>query len=176
MSTINDAATVETAARAGLRRHQRQDRSQTVLRRAWIVRSVQEPIEIVGQGSGRRVSLRGVARHRLQDDRFQVAGDAPIDRPRPRHDPLRDLIDELEPVRLVERRPEREHLVQRHPERVDVAPRVGVAVEPLGGHVAEGADDIAGAGQPRLAVVGFRQPEVGDPDRPGGVQEQVRRA
>ena len=48
------------------------------------------------------------------------------------------------------------------------------APEPLGGHVAQGADQVAGAGQVLLAR-GAGQAEVGDPDRAVGVEQQVGR-
>ena len=84
-----------------------------------------------------------------------------------------DLLDQLEPVGRVEGRPERQQLVERQPQRVDVGPGVPLAPEPLGGHVAERAQDVAGVGQPLVLALG--QAEVGDPDDPRVVEQQVGR-
>ena len=73
----------------------------------------------------------------------------------------------------VETRSEREQLVERQPQRVDVGPSVSFAPEPLGGHVAEGAQDVATLGQPLIIALG--QAEIRDPDHALGVQQQVRR-
>ena len=67
-----------------------------------------------------------------------------------------------------------QQLVQGQPQRVDVGTGVAAALEPLGGHVADRAHDVAGAGQ--VAVAGdLGQAEVGDPDRAVGVEQEVRR-
>src|SRR5205823_4898711 len=69
---------------------------------------------------------------------------------------------------------ERPQLVERSPQAIDVAPRVGPAIEPLRRHVAQRADDVAGLGR-TVAPLGLGQPEVGEPDSPLGVEQQVRR-
>ena len=70
-----------------------------------------------------------------------------------------------------ERRPEGEQLVESEPEGIDVGAGVPLAAESLGGHVPQGADDIAGARQPFF--LGLGQAEVGDPDDTGCIQQQV---
>ena len=83
-------------------------------------------------------------------------------------------MGELRPVRRPERRLERQHLVERQAEAVDVAARVRLADEPLGGQVAQRADHVARA---RQLVIPLRlgQAEVGHPERPLDVQQQVGR-
>ena len=84
-----------------------------------------------------------------------------------------DLLDQLEPVRRVESRAQREQLVERQPQRVDVGPSVPFTPEPLGGHVAERTQDVAALGQSLVFPLG--QAEIRDPDHAFGVQQQVRR-
>ena len=74
---------------------------------------------------------------------------------------------------VVEGRPERQQLVERQPQRVDVGAGVPLAPEPLGRHVAERAQDVAGVGQ--ALVVPLGQAEVGDPDDPRVVEQEVAR-
>ena len=74
---------------------------------------------------------------------------------------------------VVERRPERQQLVEGQPQRVDVGAGVALAAEPLGRHVAERAQDVAGLGQ--AVVLRLGQAEVGDPDDARVVEQQVRR-
>ena len=52
---------------------------------------------------------------------------------------VRHHLHQPGPVRLVEERAEGEQLVERRAQRIDVAARVGLALEPLRGHVAERA-------------------------------------
>ena len=87
---------------------------------------------------------------------------------------VEDRVDELHPVGRPERRLERQHLVERHSQAVDVAPRVRLPLEPLRRHVAQRADDVAGAGQ-LFASLRLGQAEVGHPDRSLQVQKQVGR-
>jgi hypothetical protein len=133
----------------------------------------QEPPQVLPQRLGRRVTILRVLGARLQDDRLPVAGNARVERARPRRVLGLDPLDELEPVGRLERRPERDQLVEGQAQGVDVGAAVGLAAEPLGGHVAERAQDVAGLGQAIVARLG--QPEVSDPDDSLGVEQQVRR-
>ena len=83
-------------------------------------------------------------------------------------------LDQPDPVRFLERRTQRQQLVQGGAQAVDVAAGVGPAVEPLGGHVAEGADDVAGARR-AVGALGLGQAEVGHPGDALGVHQDVRR-
>ena len=88
---------------------------------------------------------------------------------------LGDPAEDLGPVAPVEGRAEGEQLVESHPERVDVSPAVdddapGQGL--LGAHVAERAEQVAGEGQAVISL-DLGQPEVGHPDVPLGVEEQV---
>ena len=118
--------------------------------------------------------MRRLALDRLLDDRLQVAGNLGIQLVQRRRGLARHLLHQPAALLLVERRPEGEHLVERQAERVDVAPAVDLAAERLGGHVPQGAEDVAGVRQV-LLVVRLGQAEVGHPDDPVGVEQQVRR-
>ena len=134
---------------------------------------VEEPPQVLGHRLGRRVAVARVLLDRLEDDRLQVAGDARVDRSRPgRLDGL-DLLGERHPVGRVEGRPQHQQLVEGQAQRVEVGPGVPLAAEPLGGHVAERAQDVAGPGQ--VVVVDLGQAEVADPDDALGVEQEVRR-
>ena len=85
---------------------------------------------------------------------------------------MQHAVDQLDPVRLVERGPQCQQLVQGRPQGVHIAPRVGPAVEPLRRHVPQRAHDVAGARQ-LVAVLGLGQAEVGDPDFALGVEQEV---
>ena len=87
---------------------------------------------------------------------------------------VRQLVDEGVVVGLVEGRAAGEQLVKRQPEAVHVAARVRPAPEPLRCHVAQGADQVPGAGQVG-AVAGLGQAEVGDPDVALRVEQEVAR-
>ena len=131
-------------------------------------------MQVLGQLLRRAVAARGLLLDRLQADRLQVARDLRARAWRGRGGSRSvDLLDQPVAVGRRERRPERQQLVERQAQRVDVAAGVGLAVEPLRGHVPQRADDVAGVGQ---VVVGDRlgQAEVGDPDGPVEVEQQVR--
>ena len=156
------AAVAVRAAVARLRRLQRQVRSTAVAPGA--DRSVfEEALQVVGQRAGGRVAVRRLVRNRLQDDRFQVAGDGRVEPPRPGRLALRSLPQQLARAQLAERGLEREQLVERQAQAVDVAPVVGLAPECLGGEIPQRADHVTRCGQ--VVVTGeLRQAEVGDPD------------
>ncbi len=65
-------------------------------------------------------------------------------------------------------------LVQVGALAVQVAAGIALVVEALRGHVADGADDVAGLRQVVAALV-LDQAEVGDPQLPGAVEQQVGR-
>ena len=73
-----------------------------------------------------------------------------------------------------ERRAERQHLVERRPQGVDVAPGVRDAAEPLGGHEAQRPDQVVRLREV-VPILELGQAEVGDPDVPQRVEDQVRR-
>ena len=159
---------------AGLRRAQRT----SALRRRDVTRLdrlvVEEPLEVLGHRVGRWGNA-APARARSPSGRSSPGragrcGRASAAAPAPHA----HLIHQLVPVRPVERRLERGQLVERQPQRVDVGAGVALALEPLRCHVAQRAEDVAGVRQ----VVGVRrlgQAEVGDPDVPLGVEQQVGR-
>ena len=74
----------------------------------------------------------------------------------------------------VERRAERQQLVERQPQGIDVGAGIALAAEPLGRHVADRAQDVAG-----LAVnpssLALASPKSVIQTTPGGIQQQVRR-
>ena len=80
-------------------------------------------------------------------------------------------------VAAVEGRPQRQELVERRPQRIDVGPLVDDPAPShglLGAHVAERADHVAGACQAEIAWKP-RQPEIRDPERTVGVDQEVGR-
>ena len=102
-------------------------RSAAPARRAWIGSAVEEPLQVLGQLPRRRVALGRVAcADRLEDDRLQVAGHRPVELARPRRLVVRDPLDQLVAVGVVERRPQRQQLVERQAQAVDVAAGVGL--------------------------------------------------
>ena len=133
----------------------------------------QEPPQVLGQGIGRLVAVVGVLVDRLGDDRLQVPGNLGVDRSRPGRLLVLDPLDQPQAIRRVVGRAEGQELVEGQAQGVEVGPGVPLAPEPLGGHVAERAEDVAAGGQ--AVVVGLGQAEVGDPDDALGVQQQVRR-
>ncbi len=110
---------------------------------------------------------------RLVDHRLQVARDPAIEVPQPRRIPSLDQADQPGAVHLVVRRAEGQELVEGQAQRVDVAAGVIPSLERLGRHVAQGAQEIAGAGE-ILLVGDLGQAKVGDPHGPLVVQQQVR--
>ena len=88
-----------------------------------------------------------------------------------------DLPDERVAIAFVERRAKRQQLVERRPERIDVAAVVDdppAGQELLGAGVAERAEEFARDREPGIAR-DLGQSEVGDPELPAQVQEQVAR-
>src|SRR5205814_469536 len=78
-----------------------------------------------------------------------------------------DFLAEAGTVGIFKGGVQRQEFVECDAQAVDVAPRVGPAVEPFRSHVAQRPHDIAGAGQlvgaPRLG-----ESDIGDPDRSAG--------
>ena len=131
-----------------------------------------EPLQVVGQLSRRLVAMGRLARHRLQHDRLQVAGDVRIRRARSRKLLLAHLTQQSVPARLVERRTKRQQLVQRQSEAVDVAPGVHGPVQLLGRHVAERADHVARVRE--ILLIGqLGEAEIGNPNEPLLVEQEV---
>ena len=83
------------------------------------------------------------------------------------------LPDHLGPIPRKLDRLQREQFVERQAEAVEITPRIAPPAEPLGGHVTERANEVAGTAQ---VVVGdgLRKAEVGHPDHSGSVEQQVR--
>ena len=101
--------------------------------------------EILGERGRRRVSIVGVARHRLRDDRAELAGDRG-DRggERPRRSGEHAIERGLGRRVGVGRRAG-EQLVEDRADRVDIRALVDeLAARLLGGHVRRRADDLAG--------------------------------
>jgi hypothetical protein len=137
---------------------------------------IQQPApQVVGQLLRRRVAVRRVLLQRLQDDDLQLRGDGPVDRPRPPRLLEGDLPQQFLAVAAPEDRLQCQKLVQRCPQRVDVGAVVHhhpFGQRLLGAHVAQRAHQVAGDGQPGVALdVG--QAKVGDPEAAAAVQQQV---
>ena len=85
---------------------------------------------------------------------------------------MEHVVHQFVPVGPVVRRLERGQLVEGQAQAVDVGADVALALEPLGCHVPDRAEDVAGVRQV-VGVRGLGQAEVGDPDVPLGVEEEV---
>ncbi len=132
----------------------------------------EKALQIERQFLGGLIAVRRIARDALEHDRFQVARDLRRQLARPWRRDLGHQPDQPAAVGFGVGRPSGQQFVQRHAERIDVAARVGLALEQLGRHVAQGADHVAGPCQV-LLVCELGQPEVGDPDRSLQVHQQV---
>ena len=67
-----------------------------------------------------------VARHRLEDDRLQVARDPRVELPRTGRVLVQDLVHQHGPIGVRERRPAADQLVERDAQPVDIGPRVAL--------------------------------------------------
>ena len=171
--TSTAVSTPPRAAITGLRRAHRQYRSAALTWRARIGSSARNRPRSSPIASAVWYRALGSFSIAFEHDRLQVPRDPGIDGPGLRRLLGLDLLDQLEPVRRLESRAQREQLVERQSQRVDVGPGISFAPEPLGGHVAERPQDVAALGQPLVVPLG--QAEIRDPDHAFGVQEQVRR-
>ena len=134
----------------------------------------QKAAQVLSQLCRGCIALAGVLGHGLEDDGFQIAGDVRIELARPRRLFVRHLFDQPRPMGFGEGRPPGQQLVKRNAKTVDIAARIGLALEALRGHVAQCADDVAGLGQ-FVAVLRLGQTEIGQPHRAARVQQQVGR-
>ncbi len=136
---------------------------------------MEEPLEVLGQFQRRGVAVRLAFRQRFQDDRFQVAGDPPVELTRRGGVAVTDLLHELGCGLPLERGAEREQFVERCPQAIHVGPAVDRSGSRLlRAHVARGAQQAIVMGQARIGQASG-EPEVGDPDDPSGVDQEVRR-
>ena len=135
---------------------------------------VEESPEVIGQLPRRGVATLGLLRHRLADDRLEVARDRRVELPRRWRLDVSDLAEQLLPIGAVEGRPRREQLVEGRPQRVDVGPRVEdpPAGRLFGTHVAQGAEQVA-AEREVAGTLEAGQAEVGDPEMAAAVDQQV---
>jgi len=71
---------------------------------------------------------------------------------------------------------QRARLIERHPEGIDVGPQVArtrLAANLLGTHVPQGAHQVTRACRPCVVACEARQAEIGHPELPTGVDDQV---
>ena len=85
---------------------------------------------------------------------------------------VRDLFRKPSLVSLGECRFKRQQFVKRRPQRVDISQRAGHAAEPLGRHESHGPDQLMRV-RKVISLEQLGQSEVGDPNVPTGVQEEV---
>ena len=92
-----------------------------------------------------------------------ISGFTPV---QPRRFVGRHLLDQLVAILLVERRPQGQQLVERQAQRIDVAARVGLALERLRRHVPQRARGCrrCASGCPCAWAADLGQAEVGHPD------------
>ena len=85
---------------------------------------------------------------------------------------VRDLLDEPGLVPFGEGWLQGQQLVERRAQRIDIAQRAGDAPEPLGRHEPQCPDQVVRLRQ-LVPLDELGQPEVGDPDVPLGVEQEV---
>ena len=136
---------------------------------------VEEPGQVLGEVARRLVTVRRPLGQQLQDDRLQVARDPRVEHPGGDRLVRRDLLDQLGGAAALEGGAEGEQLVEGRAQAVEVGPAVDRA-DPglLGAHVARGAEQAVVLGQARVGEPSG-EPEVGDPDEPAAVDQEVRR-
>ena len=159
----------------GCRRATRQSRPIGLIRRALTGSRLRNRVRSVGQLGGGGIPVGGALGQRLEDDRFQVARDARVDRAGRHRLVLADLVDQLGGGLAVERRAQGQQLVEGRAQAVDVGPavdRAGAGL--LGAHVSRRAEQAVVVGQARVGQPAS-QAEVGDPDAPLGIDQQVGR-
>jgi hypothetical protein len=105
---------------------------------------VEKAAEVIRQPAGGRVAVGRLGGGRLVNDRDQILGDSPVEGFQAWQFGAGDPADQLGLVVFGEGRSQDEQLVERQTERIHVAADVGPALEALRGHVAEGADEVAG--------------------------------
>ena len=127
-----------------------------------------------GQFLGAREPVVRVLGKGFEDDRLQVAGNPAIELPRRHRRVVLDPVNQLELVLTLERRTQGQQLVERRTQRVKVAATVRDALEPLRGHVPQGPDQVLRLRQV-VPLLELGQAEVGDPDVPQRIQDQVGR-
>ena len=133
---------------------------------------IQQALQIVGQLTRRGIAVLRTVGNGLEHDGLKVPGNGWIEFTQTRQVPFRDLFDELASIATVKRGSERQHFEERQAQGVNVATSIRFTTEGLWRHVGEGADNIPGAAH--VVVVGqLGQTEVGNPNRPRAVQEQV---
>ena len=128
-----------------------------------------ESLEVLAQLIGRLVTTTRILVDALENDRFQVARYAGIQRARRGWLALDDPVDQLQLIGSRVGRLQRQQLVQRQSQRIDVGPHIALTFETLGRHVADRAQNIAGVGHAMIAGLG--QTEVGDPHDAVTVQQ-----
>jgi hypothetical protein len=126
------------------------------------------------QEAGRCISIARLSGHRLEYDGFQIKRNRGVKLTERLRAIVEQALDELDSIRLIECGLSRQELVECRSKSKDVATWVRPAVESLRSHEPEGADDVAGAGQ-IFASFGLCQAEIGDPDLPLRVEQEIGR-
>src|ERR1700686_4608702 len=137
----------------------------------------QAPPKIAPQAGSGLVALLGVLGEELHDDGRKRAGDLGAFARRCRL--ARNMaMDPLEGIGRSKRESAREHLVQGDAQRVEIAARIDRAVHPaglLGRYIGERAgNDLRRRGRLALLRQPRRDPESGEPDVAGVIDEDVR--
>ena len=125
--------------------------------------ALHEPQEVLSQLRGRGVPLRWLAGDGLLDDRLQVPRYLRRPRPEPRRLLVPDLFDQTTLIRLLVGRLQGHEFIQRQPQAVNIGPGITLPLEPLRGHVADRAQEIAKIRQV-IGIGNLGQPEISDPD------------
>ena len=166
----------ESAARYGLRRHQRQARSARVTGRA-AIGSPPPALQVLRKLLGRGIAALGVLLQALQADRLEVAVDRRVDGARGLGLTRLHFFDSFQHGIGLEWRAPGQEGVEDGTQTVDVR-RCGhgaaAAAGLLGGHVGRRAEDRSRLGQLDVAPDPLRQAEVGHIGLALGVEQDVR--
>src|SRR5262249_33012184 len=83
-------------------------------------------------------------------------------------------IDQPHTIAILEGWPERQQFVERHTKPIAIASRVGQATESLWRHIAKSPNDFTRLRQ-LLINLGLGKTEIGYPDSPPIIEQEVRR-
>ena len=139
--------------------------------------AVEEPLQVVGHFLRRRVAVGRILAECLQDDGLQLRGGRTVPADGRGGIVVGDLPDQGVAVAPLEGGPERQQFVERRPERIDVAAVIddpAPGEDLLGAGVAQRAEQLPGDREPGIPG-DLGQAEVGDPELPAEVQQQVAR-
>jgi hypothetical protein len=131
--------------------------------------------EILSETRSRRIAVHRPLREHFQNNRFEISGNFGVNRPRRRGFGPRDLVDKLGCAATIKRGAQGQEFVQSSAETKDVGTPVNdTGASLLGAHIPRGSKQTIMLCKARVSDPSG-QAEVGDPDCPLGVDQQVGR-